>query len=184
MNEGNITSTSGLDLPPCDYETHFEERQVEHSTALHSVRIPGESNYFVGPLARINLNRSVLSQTARQLSEDVGISWPCFNPYQSIVARAIEVVHCYEESLQIIEQYEPPDIARISYQPRAGAGMAATEAPRGLIYHHYKTDDQGRITFAKIVPPTSQNQGQIEADLKVLLPDLLDLDDATIGLEC
>jgi coenzyme F420-reducing hydrogenase alpha subunit len=62
--------------------------------------------------------------------------------------------------------------------------MAATEAPRGLIYHRYRTDERGLITFAKIVPPTSQNQGQIESDLQRLLPGLLDQDDLAIGIEC
>jgi coenzyme F420-reducing hydrogenase alpha subunit len=100
------------------------------------------------------------------------------------VARALEVVHAYEEALEIIEQYREPVPARIAYEPRAGEGMAATEAPRGLIYHRYRTDERGLITFAKIVPPTSQNQGQIESDLQRLLPGLLDQDDVAIGIEC
>ena len=62
--------------------------------------------------------------------------------------------------------------------------MAATEAPRGLIFHRYKTDEQGRITFAKIVPPTSQNQGQIEWDLRERLPDLLQHEDSDIAIRC
>ncbi len=72
----------------------------------------------------------------------------------------------------------------VSYQPRAGEGMAATEAPRGLIYHRYKIDDDGHVTFAKIVPPTSQNQGQIEADLRFVLPSILGDDDKATALEC
>jgi coenzyme F420-reducing hydrogenase alpha subunit len=94
------------------------------------------------------------------------------------------MVHAYEEALDIIDQYREPAIARVAYEPRMGEGMAATEAPRGLIYHRYKTDEQGRITFAKIVPPTSQNQGQIESDLQRLLPGILHQDDHTIGIEC
>jgi coenzyme F420-reducing hydrogenase alpha subunit len=184
MNQGNVASTAGLDIAPTDYESHFEERQVEHSTALHSVRLPSGNSYFVGPLARINLNRDLLSPTARQLSDDVGITWPCFNPYQSIVARAIEVVHAYEEALQLIDDYREPEVSRVAYEPRAGEGMAATEAPRGLIYHRYQTDEQGRIVFAKIVPPTSQNQGQIELDLQALLPELLHHEDPVIKMEC
>ena len=39
---------------------------------------------------------------ARQLSDDVGIAWPCTNPYQSIVTRGLEVVHPVEEALSII----------------------------------------------------------------------------------
>jgi coenzyme F420-reducing hydrogenase alpha subunit len=184
MNEGCVASTSGLSIQATEYETHFEERHIGHSTALHSVRLPECSSYFVGPLARINLNLQQLSPSARQLADDVGIRWPCFNPYQSIVARAIETVHAYEEALQIIDSYRPCTPARASYQPRAGEGMAATEAPRGLIYHRYRVDQAGRVTFAKIVPPTSQNQGQIEADLRTALPQLLRDDDQQTGQEC
>ncbi|MGI9473806.1 MAG: nickel-dependent hydrogenase large subunit, partial [Rubripirellula sp.] len=106
------------------------------------------------------------------------------NPYQSIVARAIEVVHAYEEALELIRCYEPFSPSRCEYEPREAEGMAATEAPRGLIYHRYRMDDDGKITFAKIVPPTSQNQGQIEADLRHFLPSVLNKDDATIALDC
>jgi len=52
---------------------------------------------------------------------------------------------------------------------RAGTGAAATEAPRGLLWHRYETDDRGRILHARIVPPTSQNQARIEQDLKASL---------------
>jgi coenzyme F420-reducing hydrogenase alpha subunit len=49
--------------------------------------------------------------------------------------------------------------------PRSSAGQAATEAPRGLLYHRYGLDENGLILSAKIVPPTSQNQKRIEDDL-------------------
>jgi coenzyme F420-reducing hydrogenase alpha subunit len=45
-------------------------------------------------------------------------------------------------------------------------GQAATEAPRGILYHRYSVDERGLITAAKIVPPTSQNQKRIEDDLR------------------
>lgn len=184
MNEGNVASTSGLNIPVSEYEAHFEERHIEHSTALHSVRLPAATSYFVGPLARVNLNLERLSPTARQVADELGIAWPCFNPYQSIVARALEVIHAFEESLEIIDGYQEPPTSKVAYEYREGEGMAATEAPRGLIYHRYKTDEQGRIRFAKIVPPTSQNQGQIEADLETLLSAWLDFEDAKIQFEC
>lgn len=184
MNEGRIASTTGLAIESSEYETYFEERQVGHSTALHTVRLPECTPYFVGPLARVNLNHQRLSTTARQLADEVAIEWPCFNPYQSIVARGLEVVHAYEEALQIISDYQPFSPARVDYEPHLGEGMAATEAPRGMLYNRYKIDDQGRVTFAKIVPPTSQNQGQIEADLRTILPGLLGDDDARTSLEC
>ncbi len=184
LNEGRIASTKGWNIEVADFEQRFQERQVPHSTALHSVQLPAESAYFVGPLARVNLNRDRLSPSARQLSEDLGIDWPCFNPYQSIVARALEVVHAYEESLDIIRDYEPFSPPRAEYQPKAGEGMSATEAPRGLIYHRYRVNDSGAIEFAKIVPPTSQNQMQIESDLRAMLPSVLQGDDEQTAIAC
>lgn len=184
LNEGRIASTQGWSIDVADFEHRFQEQQVPHSTALHSVRMPQQSPYFVGPLARVNLNRDRLSPTARQLSEQVNIDWPCFNPYQSIVARALEIVHAYEEALKIIRDYQPFSPPRVTYQPQAGEGVSATEAPRGLIYHRYRVDESGTIQFAKIVPPTSQNQLQIESDLRALLPNVLQNDDRATALAC
>lgn len=184
MNEGRIESTDGLSIHASEYETSFEERHIPHSTALQSVKLPGETNYHVGPLARVNLNRQRLSPTAQQVMNELPLKWPCFNPYQSIVARAVEVIHAYEEALERMREYEPFAPERIAYEPRRSEGVAVTEAPRGLIYHRYRMDDEGKVSFAKIVPPTSQNQGQIEADLRQFLPSILHHDDATMAMEC
>ncbi len=184
MNEGRIVSTKGLSIETEHFEQHFAECQVPHSTALQAVRMPMQSPYFVGPLARVNLHRDQLSPSALQLSEEVGVRWPCFNPYRSIVARALEMVHAYEEALQIVRDYRPFKIGKIPYQVREGEGMAATEAPRGFMFHRYRIDSDGKIASAKIVPPTSQNQRQIEEDLKRLLPSLLVHDDAITAIEC
>jgi len=47
--------------------------------------------------------------------------------------------------------------------------MAATEAPRGILWHRYETSADGLIKKAVIVPPTSQNQARIEEDLRLSL---------------
>jgi sulfhydrogenase subunit alpha len=52
-------------------------------------------------------------------------------------------------------------------------GFAATEAPRGILYVALETDAAGDVTRLRIVPPTSQNQAQIEADLRALAPRIL-----------
>ena len=46
------------------------------------------------------------------------------------------------------------------------------------VYHCYRIGDDRLIAEAKIVPPTSQNQGQIEDDLRDFVPSVLDCDDA------
>ena len=90
---------------------------------------------------------------------------PCRNPFRSIVVRAIEMVFACWEALRVLREYRQPASSRAEVPDRAGVGCAATEAPRGTLYHRYEIDDQGLIRLAKIVPPTSQNQKRIEDDL-------------------
>jgi sulfhydrogenase subunit alpha len=77
-----------------------------------------------------------------------------------------------------------PDRPSVPVEARAGAGSAATEAPRGLLYHRYGIDDAGLITTALIVPPTSQNQTQIEDDLRSLVAPRLHLDTEELTHVC
>jgi sulfhydrogenase subunit alpha len=184
MNEGRIVSTSGLSIDVSEYEEHFEERQIAHSTALHSVCKQDGTCYLVGPLARVNLNFDRLSPRAKRLADDIGFSVPCRNPFKAIIARGLELVHAYEEGLDILRTYRPFAPPRSEMRFKAGEGCAATEAPRGLIYHRYAVLDDGKVTFAKIVPPTSQNQGQIEDDLRAWLPGILDENEQQMALDC
>jgi coenzyme F420-reducing hydrogenase alpha subunit len=130
------------------------------------------------------LNLDQLSPTARRLADEICIDWPCFNPFQSIVARGLELVHAYEEALEILRDYDPPRPPRIEYSYQDGSGCAATEAPRGLLYHRYAVDASGKVREAKIVPPTSQNQPQIEADLRGWVPRVLSDDEAITSRQC
>lgn len=184
MNEGRVTATDGLVLDVDQFEQHFTEFHVERSTALHSGRGELRASYHVGPLARVNLNLDQLSPQARRLADEVGISWPCQNPFQSIVARGLELVHAFEEAIEIMRDYQPIHPPRIAYDYAAADGCAATEAPRGLIYHRYQVDPDGKIGLAKIVPPTSQNQQQIEADLRDWIPRIMHHDDERIARDC
>jgi len=78
----------------------------------------------------------------------------------------------------------PPDPSFVPTEPRAGEGHACTEAPRGICYHNYRVDAEGRIAHAQIVPPTSQNQPQIEADLARVVAQSLDLPDKDLKWRC
>ena len=193
MNEGEVASSTGLRIAVADYERTFEEEHVAHSTALHSVRLHAEPDagngarrtaYHVGPLARVAINFERLAEPARRTADDIGFDPDCRNPFQSIIARGLELIHAYSEALEILRDYRPFQPPRTNYAYRCGEGCAATEAPRGLIYHRYAVDEAGRVTFAKIVPPTSQNQRQIEADLRDWLPRVIHADDQQTALDC
>jgi len=183
IDRGRIISSTGLDIAPEEYESRFVEQHVPWSHALHSQRAGGGS-YLVGPLARFATSFSALTPLAREAAADVGLRAPERNPFRSIVVRAVELVHAVDEALELIAAYEEPDAPAIEVEPRAGVGHGATEAPRGLLYHRYEIDADGTILAANIVPPTSQNQIAIEADLRGVVERSLELPDEQLSRLC
>jgi coenzyme F420-reducing hydrogenase alpha subunit len=173
MNEGRIVSTAGLDIAPADFTAHVEEHQVPHSTALHS-RIRARGAYLVGPLARVLLNADRLSAAASAALAVLAPRLSRPDPWASVFARGIEVIYAIDEAIRVCAEFAPPERAP-EFAPRAGVGHGATEAPRGLLYIRVETDDCGDVREIRIVPPTSQNQARIEADLRELGPELLAL---------
>ncbi|MER7509488.1 nickel-dependent hydrogenase large subunit [Streptomyces lavendulae] len=159
-------------FPLGDFTDHVTEEQVSHSTALHS-RLDGR-RHLTGSLARWAVSGHLLSPLALEAARAAGLGQTCRNPYRSILVRAVEVLYAVEEALRIIAAYERPARPYVEVPARAGTGHGATEAPRGLLYHRYAFDDGGRVTDARIVPPTAQNQGAIEQDLRRLVQAGLD----------
>ena len=87
------------------------------------------------------------------------------------------MLQAVEEAIDLIEHYEVPGLPAVSVEVRAGVGQGCTEAPRGILYHRYHLDGDGLIQEAQIVPPTSQNQKSMEADLAQFAAGFLDLPD-------
>jgi coenzyme F420-reducing hydrogenase alpha subunit len=183
LNEGRVCSSQAASWSVDLYESEFIEHQVPHSTALQAVRKSTGKPYFVGPLARIALSFDRLSETARRTADEVGFA-PCRNSFRGIIARGLEVIQAYDEALSILRDYRQPKVSKVDVPLASGEGCAATEAPRGLLYHRYRVGADGFIDLAKIVPPTSQNQGQIERDLAAWLPALLDRTDQEVAQSC
>lgn len=180
---GRIVSDRGLDIPLHVWNDHFVEEHVERSNALHA-RLRERGTYLVGPLARYALASELLSPLAREAAKEAGLGPVCRNPFQSIVVRCVELLYACDEALRLIDAYERPDRPDVELAPRAGVGHGATEAPRGICYHRYEIDAEGTILDAQIVPPTSQNQRAIEADLRGVVERSLGLEDAALGLRC
>jgi sulfhydrogenase subunit alpha len=183
IERGTLVTRSGLRFSPAGFDAHVIEEHVPHSTALHA-HLAGGGRYLTGPLARYALSSRWLSPLAREAARAAGLGETCDNPFRSIVVRAVETVYAVEEALRLIAAYTPPEPPAVAVPPRAGTGHGATEAPRGTLYHRYDIDAAGLITAARIVPPTSQNQAAIEADLRDFVQAHLDLDDAELTLRC
>ena len=117
-------------------------------------------------MARFTLNHEQLTPRARAIADEVGLSKGERNPFKSIIVRSVEIVLACEEILRLIDEYERPPEPWIAVEPHNSVGNGASEASRGILYHRYEIDADGLIADAKIVPPTSQNQRSIEADLR------------------
>lgn len=167
MNEGRLASSDGLDIAIEEFDQHFEERHVAHSTALHGL-LHGKP-YLVGPLARLNLNLDRLPAEVVAVLHRSGVTFPSRNMFHSIVARAVELLFAVGEAIRLLSEYRIPPAPHVEVRPRAGVGIGCTEAPRGILWHRYEVDEGGHIQSARIVPPTSQNQARIEEDLRLSL---------------
>jgi coenzyme F420-reducing hydrogenase alpha subunit len=182
IENGLIARSAGPAFAAADFTSHVAESQVPYSTALHATLDGGR--YLTGPLARYSLNSSALSPIAAQAATNAGLSAECRNPFRSIMVRAVEVVYAIEEALRIIDEYERPSRPSVDVPASPGVGHGVSEAPRGLLYHRYQIDDAGLIASATIIPPTSQNQAAIEADLARVVTENLFLDDDALTALC
>ena len=183
VDVGKIAFGSGLEIEPEEYLEHVYEEHVEHSNALHA-RLRDGGTYLTGPLARYGLAHDKLRPLSREAAAGAGLGPVCRNPFQSIVVRSVELVEAVDESLAIIEAYEPPDAPAVEVVPRRAVGHGASEAPRGLLCHRYEIDDDGTILDARIIPPTSQNQLAIEEDLRAVVERHMHESDERLRRRC
>jgi len=183
INEGRLRSSEGFNINEKDYRDYIYEKQKPYSTALHSL-IKDRGSFMVGPLPRVNLNFNQLSSDAKNAAKNCGVKFPNYNPFISHLARAIELVHDIDESIEIIDRLKLKQEQR-SISCKSGFGAAITEAPRGSLYHSYTFDNNGVVKKADIVPPTAHNAYNIEKDMKKFVQTIIDepIDDITFKCE-
>ena len=170
--DGDILSSKGKRISPVDFEKNYIETHVERSNALHSHTL-NNGTYFVGPLARFNLNYKKLRKIAREAANSIRLKPPLRNPYKGLLARAVELVHVCDLAIELANAYHPQGPSHVEFSIQPGEGWGVSEAPRGLLYHRYVVDEQGLVRFARITPPTAQNFAQMEADLWALAPSVV-----------
>ena len=180
---GPIATTEGFSLTASDFLGSIEEYQSSHSTALNARR-RARGRYLTGPLARFALNRSKLSSRAKASADLCGLTDGCRNPFKSLMVRLIEIEFALEEALRLVDGLQAPDAPYVDFDMAAGVGVAATEAPRGLLIHQYAIDRDGLILLARIVPPTAQNQSCIEEDIRGIAQNWMDLPDPALTRLC
>ncbi len=183
--DGTIASTDGGTWPVSQYRDVTNEYLVPHSSAKHTAN--QRQSYMVGALARFNVNHDKLHPQARAAADAMGLKPGCTNPYMNTVAQVVEIAHATYDSITLIDKLlehgiqweEPVAPARLS-----GEGTGACEVPRGILFHNYVIED-GYVVGANCIIPTGQNLANIEADMRALVPQILDRsrEDITLALE-
>lgn len=185
IEAGRVVTSGGGAYDVAEFVDRIEEVHVARSTALHARLTGGDGTpYMVGPLARYTLNADRLSPVARDAAAAAGLDAVCRNPFRSIVVRAVELVEACHEALRIVDGWADGRPPSVPVPPRAGVGYGASEAPRGILFHRYRLDAAGLVQEARIIPPTSQNQAAVEADLRTLAQAWVALDDVTLQARC
>jgi coenzyme F420-reducing hydrogenase alpha subunit len=186
LYDGDICSSDTGITGVENYLDITNEFVVPHSSSKHAKN--NRSSYFVGALARFNNSSSLLKPKAKAAAEKLGLSTPCYNPYMNSVAQMVEVAHCMEDTIELMDKVlsegikqEKPNVEITKY----GRGIAATEVPRGILFHDYTYNRQGNIESANCIIPTGQNLANIDDDMKKLVPEIIEesKEDITLKLE-
>ncbi len=189
--EGDIGSTDGKRFARKDYKKATNEFIDPRSSAKFT-RLSRES-FFVGALARFNLNSAKLHPRAKAAAKELGLKPVCHNPFLNTVAQVVEIVHCYHHALELLRDIKKNCLdygqevtvganEKGTVPVRAGSGVGAVEVPRGILYHNYQTDAAGLIKHADCIIPTNQNINNIEYDFAKLLPEIITLPKEAIRL--
>lgn len=184
--DGVIMSSDSGGQAVENYLQVTNEFVVQHSSSKHAKF--NRSSYMVGALARFNNSYSFLKPLAREVADKLGLSAPNYNPYMNTIAQVVEVAHCIEDAIDLINVLLDRGIEdeKPHQRPtRYGRGIAATEVPRGILFHDYTYNRQGQIESANCIIPTGQNLANIDDDMKKLVPEIIaeSKDDITRKLE-
>lgn len=186
LYDGDIGSTDTGKAPASEYLSFTNEYIVPISTAKRAKHV--RESYMVGALARVNINFEKLSPLAKRTAELFDLKPVCHNPFMNNIAQLVEIVHSVEDSIRLISEIEAaglksqPDYYKPDVAVKAGRGIGAVEVPRGILFHDYTYNQKGVCTKANCIIPTNQNHGNIELDLKALLPTVLDKTEKEIEL--
>ncbi len=161
------------------YEEHFKEYFKPGSTS-EFVKERGKS-YMVGAMARILNNKKLLSKDSKRYISMIERNK--LSPFMNNIAQSIEIYEGILRCLEILDQIKLKKESLPKLKIKAAKGIAALEAPRGILFHKYSFDKKGFCKSCNITTPTSQNLQNMEDAVKAYLPSLLNKDKETIILE-
>jgi F420-non-reducing hydrogenase large subunit len=126
--------------------------------------------YRVNCLARINVCDKMATPLAQEELEIFRKNFgrPAHMTLLYHWARLIELVYCCERAEELLNDPEitSRDIRAKNIEPRAGEGVGCVEAPRGTLFHHYRTDANGMVNMANLIVATQHNNAGMNLAVK------------------
>ncbi|MFH1521244.1 MAG: nickel-dependent hydrogenase large subunit [Candidatus Micrarchaeota archaeon] len=169
---GHLMTSDGICIAQRNFRDHLQKFVIPYSQAP-GFEYAGKP-YVVGALARLNISKDTLHKnTKKDLAKYLKV-FPSKNIYQNNLAQAIEIIHCIDSAIELLEESEFKEEPKLVITPKKSEGIGVLEAPRGTLYYNIKIDDAGKIEFIDLVIPTSQNQIKIDKDIGALVQDRLD----------
>jgi sulfhydrogenase subunit alpha len=186
LYDGDIKSSDGWIINDQDYLSKIKEKVVKHSTGKHCWA--SRDAYMVGALSRFNNNYLQLSDNAKTYAEELGLKSPSYNTFMINIAQFIEIIHSVDDGMKLIDELLEAGLdeskAIVKINVKAGRGIGAVEAPRGLLIHDYTYDAKGRVIKANLIIPTNMNYANIEKDLETFVPQIIEKSEDEIKLGC
>lgn len=179
--DGVIKTSDGQTIHEEDFSKNLEHVDIPYSHAS-GYTYRGKV-YMTGALARLNLGKESLHSHTKKDAENALQLFPSQNIHHNNLAQAIEILHCIDQSVDIltsltIQPEKPVQIVR-----KAGTGKAVIEAPRGALYYSLDIDEKGIVTHGDIIVPTGQNQIGIEQSIKDFLEQNIEKEKAYLESE-
>jgi len=186
LYDGDIKSSDGWKINDQDYLSKIKEKVVKHSTGKHCWAT--RDAYMVGALSRFNNNYQQLTDNAKTYAEELGLKSPNHNTFMINIAQFIEIVNSVDDGIKLIDSLLEAGLdeskAKVKINVKAGRGVGAVEAPRGLLIHDYTYDAKGKVTKANLIIPTNMNYANIEKDLEAFVPQVIEKSEDEIKLGC
>ncbi|MEI7998931.1 MAG: Ni/Fe hydrogenase subunit alpha [Candidatus Omnitrophota bacterium] len=151
-------------LDPAKYLEYIAERSIDWSYLKYPYYKPygfEKGFYRVGPLARLNVASKMKTPKAQKEFlnfKSMTGGKPNHGTFFFHYTRLIEMLSSIEEAEQILKD---PQITSENIQTfgkwNNPEGIGCSEAPRGTLFHHYGTDDSGKLLKVNLLIATGQN---------------------------
>ncbi len=172
---------------PCDYLDHISEKVVPWSYLkipyLKNVGWEGMTDgpasgvYRVNSLARINVACGMATPKAQAAYERFFAHFGCRPVHHTLAYHWARLVECLYAAEEVLRQVCDPKITgtevRVVPAGKPSEGVAAVEAPRGTLYHHYLTDERGMMKSVNLIVATVQNNAAMNMSVKKAAQSLI-----------